>query len=628
MMTTRREQLPDRTGAHRARRAVPRAAAQVAVPSGGPALPDGPGAPGRPDAPVSGGPQTTGSPAATGGAAEPGGPGRSAGQAKRSARRAAGSGTGAHRATSGRSARSGGGSGGGGRHRDERPPAHFDSYLDGLFTYCLSVMCDHDAAITALGEALAVAERQRLRDRAPADPAQHRPWLYALTRWSCLRRLSAGAPPRTESPPLSGPAADQRRRELGALAWPEAAGTAPEQREALELAVRHQLPVHEVAAVLGRSEDVARNVLSSGACEVERTRAALAVVATGGCRTVSRIAADHEVLLGTALCRELVRHVDECPVCRRAAERAMAGQPWPGTAPAGTGALTVLAAPRAAVHAALRIALLARLLHTPRFDRRGFPVADRDRAARRERLRSRAVTTTVVATVIAAPVLAVWAAYRSAPVTGEAREDASVAAVETEDSEELGDGGDSGAKGTGGQRSHGEHGPAPGEETERRRAEVTVTAEKENTTRDEERVTRTPSHRAVPPPTPATPAPPAPGRLTVEAGTSGGATSITLTASGGSAITWSAAADAPWLRLSHSSGTLAPGESTTITVTVDRDAEPTGPWRAHIHIAPAGAVITVEGQGKAPDPDPSEPPPGPTPTPTPQDPGTSPAPSS
>ncbi len=39
----------------------------------------------------------------------------------------------------------------------------------------------------------------------------------------------------------------------------------------------------------------------------------------------------------------------------------------------------------------------------------------KDRAARRDRLRARAVTTTVVATVVAAPVLALWAAYRGGP---------------------------------------------------------------------------------------------------------------------------------------------------------------------------------------------------------------------
>ncbi|GAA4685633.1 hypothetical protein GCM10023347_46160 [Streptomyces chumphonensis] len=517
---------------------------------------------------------------------------------------------------------------GAGARPEARPPAHFDAYLDGLFTYCLSVMCDHDAAVTALGDALAVAERQRVRDRAPTDPAQHRPWLYALARWSCLRRLGAGVPA-VQAPPLTTPAARQRRRELASLAWPEAAGTVPEQREALELAIRHQLPVHEVAAVLARTPDVTRELLSSGACEVERTRAALGVVATGGCPAVAGIAAESrqgELRLGTALCRELVRHVDVCPGCRRASERYMAGGPWPGTAPAGGGRLPLLPAPRPSVHAALLLAQRARMLHTPRFDRRGFPVDDRDRSARRDRLRSRAVTTTVVATVIAAPVLAVWAAYRGAPLTGEAREEASVTAAEALEEDGVRSHPYDGT-------SHGDPGPGPGERAGR--AGVAVSPREDGRPGGDD---ASPGP-AEPSPTPSAADPsgsdggattaPAPGRLSVRADTSGGATLITLTASGGSAVAWSASTDAAWLRLSRTSGTLAPGESVTVRVTVDRDAEPVGSWSAQIHLAPAGAVVTVEGRGAPPDPGPSEPSPDPEPSEPPPsgDPSTGPDPS-
>jgi DNA-binding CsgD family transcriptional regulator len=129
----------------------------------------------------------------------------------------------------------------------------YEPCLDGLFTYCLSVMCEHDAATAALGEALALAERQHGRGRAPGEGSLHRPWLYALTRWVCLRRLARqGHADRAlaTSPSLSGATATRRRRDLAALAWPEAAGTTPEQREALELSVRHGLPTREVAAAL------------------------------------------------------------------------------------------------------------------------------------------------------------------------------------------------------------------------------------------------------------------------------------------------------------------------------------------------------------------------------------------
>src|SRR5690349_5688816 len=70
----------------------------------------------------------------------------------------------------------------------QRPPARYEPYLDGLFTYCLSVLCDHDAATTALGDVLALAERRGQRVPQAAD--DRRAWLYALARWACLRGLA------------------------------------------------------------------------------------------------------------------------------------------------------------------------------------------------------------------------------------------------------------------------------------------------------------------------------------------------------------------------------------------------------------------------------------------------------
>ncbi|WP_046507686.1 RNA polymerase sigma factor, partial [Streptomyces odonnellii] len=232
------------------------------------------------------------------------------------------------------------------RSAARRPSARYERYephLDGLFTYCLSVLCDHDAATEALGTVLSLSERQH--GRCPSDAGERKVWLYALARWACLRTL---AERRRERPgahsgqraPEPAPAAEaapgtaaRRRRELALLAWPEAAGTSPEQREVLELAVRHRLGAREVATVLSMRPTAARELLSSAACEVERTRAALAVVATGDCPSVARLTGDSEVRLSAALRRELVRHVDDCPRCRRRAERAEAAGPWPGSHP-------------------------------------------------------------------------------------------------------------------------------------------------------------------------------------------------------------------------------------------------------------------------------------------------------
>ncbi|OEV15972.1 hypothetical protein AN221_37025, partial [Streptomyces nanshensis] len=70
----------------------------------------------------------------------------------------------------------------------QRPAARYEPYLDGLFTYCLSVLCDHDAATEALGAVLAVAERHEAR--CPEGEEERTSWLYALARWICLRTLT------------------------------------------------------------------------------------------------------------------------------------------------------------------------------------------------------------------------------------------------------------------------------------------------------------------------------------------------------------------------------------------------------------------------------------------------------
>ncbi|CAD5978798.1 protein of unknown function [Streptomyces sp. KY70] len=98
--------------------------------------------------------------------------------------------------------------------------------------------------------------------------------------------------------------------------------------------------------MLGLEPVTARELLAAAACEVERTRAALAVVETAGCPTVARLTGDHQVLLSAALRRELVRHVDDCPRCRRAAERVDAAGPWPGaTVAPATARLPLVEAP-------------------------------------------------------------------------------------------------------------------------------------------------------------------------------------------------------------------------------------------------------------------------------------------
>ncbi|MEU0229843.1 MULTISPECIES: hypothetical protein [unclassified Streptomyces] len=496
-----------------------------------------------------------------------------------------------------------------------RPPAHYEPALDGLFTYCLSVLCDHDTATAVLGDVLAVAERHR--GRCPSDEDGRTAWLYALARWACLRTLGeqrrkrqgahTGRPAVTppEAPRVSAETAERHRAELALLAWPDAAGTTPEQREALELAVRHGLHHRQVAAVLSLDPLAARELLATAGCEVERTRAALAVVETGSCPTVARLTGDHRVLLSAALRAELVRHVDDCPRCRRAAERVGAAGPWPGAGAPLPDRLPLVEAPRAAAYMAMLHVPRARA-GAPRFAPTGFPMDPKDHTARRDRMRTRAVTTTVVAAVVAAPVLALWTTYRGTTETT-AHDGGRVSARETDD----GTGPDGYPYDPYENAGNARDTPEPRFTRGSRSPDVSVEVVSPGG----------PTGSGAP----SKPGEPVPGWVTATARGHGDLTLLTLTGAGDAPVAWSLWTDAPWIYVSRAAGTLRPGEQVTIAVRVDHAREPAGAWSARVGVDPSGAVVRITGAGRsdprevfhpAPDvprpPQPTPPPPGTT----------------
>ncbi|MDT0411914.1 MULTISPECIES: sigma-70 family RNA polymerase sigma factor [Streptomyces] len=437
---------------------------------------------------------------------------------------------------------------------DER----FDRHLDGLFTYCLSVLCAHEAAVGVVRDVLELAARKQ--SRAPQDETDRQAWLYALARWVCLRRLTETRGRSEEGAREESAEGRERRRELARLAWPEAAGTSPEQREALELAVRHELTPPQVASVIGLEASAARELLAAAACEVERTRVALGVAASGGCPVAARYAGDRRIPLGSALRGELVRHVDECPRCRRTAERAGAAEPWPGTA-VTPDALPVLTAPRAEILAGPTAVPSKRRKGAAqlRLDRKGFPLDARERAARRERLRSRAVTSTVVATVVAAPLLALWTSYGGGlPFLDDGPDGGR--AVSARDSEGKDGAGAEPYENAGSAQEAG--------------APLSATV-----------VDPGGRHRA------------GASGLAITVRTRGDTSLITLRATGRAPLDWGLATGADWVRLSKHAGRLERGESVTVLAHVVRGRAPGHGWRAEIRVSPVDAVIVLSGGG-------------------------------
>src|SRR5438445_6768106 len=82
--------------------------------------------------------------------------------------------------------------------------AAYDAYADGLHTYAIWSLRDHDAAVDALYCAFVIADRNITQLR---QPEQIQPWLYALLRRECMLReaqASTASAPSTSSAASSG----------------------------------------------------------------------------------------------------------------------------------------------------------------------------------------------------------------------------------------------------------------------------------------------------------------------------------------------------------------------------------------------------------------------------------------
>lgn len=74
-------------------------------------------------------------------------------------------------------------------------------------------------------------------------------------------------------------------------------------------------------------------------------------------------------------------------------------------------------------------------------------------------------------------------------------------------------------------------------------------------------------------------------------------TTITLTATGSASVQWSVSVSVNYLRVSQPSGVLAPGQTQTVTVTVDPRLAPHGNWHTQILVDPGNTTIPVNAKG-------------------------------
>ena len=193
------------------------------------------------------------------------------------------------------------------------PAALYDAYANRLYAYCWFLLRERDAAQVALREALIVADAHVDRLR---DPDRLAPWLYAVARLECHRRL----PGRALAPDLPVATHDQDDVDQRVMAWQAVLALDVLSREALELRVRHRLPVTDLAAILDLPVRAAQLTLDRAHTELGAALTAEILAHQGpyGCEARGRLLRERHHRHGqidAALRRALLRHTEECPVC-------------------------------------------------------------------------------------------------------------------------------------------------------------------------------------------------------------------------------------------------------------------------------------------------------------------------
>jgi len=184
------------------------------------------------------------------------------------------------------------------------------AYGDSLFRYCWFLLRSRDAAETAVRDTFVVAAAYADRLR---DPEWFRPWLYALARTECHR--CPPVPPGAADEPPARPS--QQDADSRVVAWNAVTSLPPLAGEALELAVRHQLPAAGIALVLGVPDAESR--LETAREELSQSLAAHLIVRRTGfdCAGLTAALRGWAGVMTTEIRDRVLGHAAGCASCDR-----------------------------------------------------------------------------------------------------------------------------------------------------------------------------------------------------------------------------------------------------------------------------------------------------------------------
>jgi RNA polymerase sigma factor (sigma-70 family) len=198
--------------------------------------------------------------------------------------------------------------------------AAYGRYAPALHAYCRSLLAEPADAADAVQDTFIItaAKVSGLRDHE-----RFRPWLYAVARNECHRRLRARATAAglDEAGDVTDESADvgtrAERAELRELVSAALAGLNPTDREVIELNLRHELDGADLAGALGVPRNHAHALASRARGQFETSLGVLLVARSGrpACPELDEMLAGWDGKLTVLMRKRVNRHIENCDVC-------------------------------------------------------------------------------------------------------------------------------------------------------------------------------------------------------------------------------------------------------------------------------------------------------------------------
>ncbi|HYZ52740.1 MAG TPA: sigma-70 family RNA polymerase sigma factor [Streptosporangiaceae bacterium] len=214
----------------------------------------------------------------------------------------------------------------------------YDKYAAGLFGYCRSLLRESADAADAVQDTFVIAASKLGELR---DPDRLRPWLYAVARNECHRRLRArdAASPLDEATDVIDASADvsnvAERSQLRELVRAAITGLNPGDQEVIELSLRHELEGADLADVLGVARNHAHALLSRARGQLEKSLGALLVARSGrqSCPALDDLLRGWDGTMTVLMRKRVSRHIERCEVCGERKRRELHPMMLLGVAP-------------------------------------------------------------------------------------------------------------------------------------------------------------------------------------------------------------------------------------------------------------------------------------------------------